>query len=534
MQGYEIAKGKVRFGATPKPAYAPHALPRNVHDATRDICGWASHNLRVNTLTERYAQMRDTSRVRERALFFTPQISNELELQARWFAGDFGKHFVSTTGDKIDIIQFGTWNREAGPDFREAAIRINESDPIRGCIELDVSDRSWETHGHATNPAFEEAVLHVFVEKSGREFFTRTKSNRNVPQVCIDLTALPDAFSANIPLARPGRCQAPLKALPEKRVCRVLNAAAQFRLQQKANRIRSKIDTHGRDEALFQEIAAALGYKENKLAFLLLAQRLPLNWLRETPPNIESMLFGVAGFLQTADLDVYKRSTREYVRQLWDGWWPHRDGLQRLILPAKVWRISSTRPVNHPQRRLAALAILARDWPAFRRSLASPITVGEAVDFPSRDANSVPYSGAKGRMKTPHSFFSKLEHPFWNFHYTLTSEPSQKKMALIGESRVADILANVLFPFWLAHDLDSSSALGTSLWTEYAKLPAQLSNRRLETGATRLFGNDPRRKQFLRTVAHQQGLLQIYEDFCMQDNSDCAQCPFPEQMAKWT
>src|SRR6266542_275269 len=50
---------------------------------------------------------------------------------------------------------------------------------------------------------------------------------------------------------------------------------------------------------------------------------------------------------------------------------------------------------------------------------------------------------------------------------------------------------------------------------------------------TRLFGNDPRRQQFLKTVAHQQGLLQIYEDFCMQDNSDCAQCPFPEQMRKW-
>jgi hypothetical protein len=48
---------------------------------------------------------------------------------------------------------------------------------------------------------------------------------------------------------------------------------------------------------------------------------------------------------------------------------------------------------------------------------------------------------------------------------------------------------------------------------EYAKLAARLSNRRLETAATRLFGNDPRRAQFLKTVAHQQGLLQIYEDF---------------------
>src|SRR5205823_5181432 len=86
----------------------------------------------------------------------------------------------TTTADKIDIVQFGTWNREAGPDFRDAAIRVNGSEPIRGCIELDVIDRSWETHGHATNPAFEETVLHVFVEKSERQFFTRTKSTITV------------------------------------------------------------------------------------------------------------------------------------------------------------------------------------------------------------------------------------------------------------------------------------------------------------------------------------------------------------------
>ena len=83
------------------------------------------------------------------------------------------------------------------------------------------------------------------------------------------------------------------------------------------------------------------------------------------------------------------------------------------------------------------------------------------------------------------------------------------------------------------HELKTPVSPSTQLWTEYAKLPAQLSNRRLETAATRLFGSDPRRQKFLRTVAHQQALLQIYEDFCMQDNSDCAQCPFPEQMADW-
>src|SRR6266481_1366433 len=476
------------------------------YNAMRDIRKRFFHNLRVTTLADRYAQLRDTDRVRERALFVSPKIPSELELQARWFAGDFGKHFISTAGDEIEVVQFGSCNREAGPDFRDAAIRINGGDPIRGCIEIDLLDRSWETHGHATNPAFEETVLHVFVERSDRELFTRTRSNRSVPQVHIDPADLPDAFSANIPLARPGRCQAPLKDLPEERVRSVLEAAAQFRLRQKAARIRHKIDSHGRDQVLFQELAAALGYKENKLPFTLITQRLPLKSLREATSDIESILFGVAGFLHTADLDVYKKSTREYVRRLWDRWWPHRDDLQRLILSPKAWHISGTRPLNHPQRRLAALAVLACEWPRLQRA------------------------SGKSSVAAANDFFQALEHPFWNFHYTLTSKASPKEMALIGESRAADILANVLFPFWAAHELKAPASPSAQLWTEYEKLPAQLSNRRLETAATRLFGDDPRRKEFLRTVAHQQGLLQIYEDFCMQDNSDCAQCPFPEQM----
>jgi Protein of unknown function (DUF2851). len=452
-------------------------------------------------LADRYAELRETTRVREPALLVTLRIPSELELQARWFAGDFGKQFVTTTGDKIDIVQFGTWNRETGPDFRDAVIQVNDSEPIRGCIELDVTDRNWETHGHAINPAFEQTVLHVFIQKSDREFFTRTRSNRNVPQVRVDPAVLSQAFSANIPLARPGRCQSPLKDLSEERVDSVLGSAAQFRLQQKAARTRRRTENHGREEALFQELAGALGYKENKLPFTLIAQRLPPKLLREKTEDSEAMLFGVAGFLDAPDLGTFKKSTRDYVRDLWDRWWPHRDAMQRMILPAKVWRLSGTRPVNHPQRRLAALSRMVSKWSQFRSMLSRKSAV--------RASN----------------FFSELDHSFWNFHYTLTSEASPKKMALIGESRVAEILANVLFPFWLSRDID--------VWPAYAQLPARLTNRRLETAATRLFGDDPRRKQFLRTVANQQGLLQIYEDFCMQDNSDCAQCPFPEQMAKW-
>ncbi len=364
-----------------------------------------------------------------------------------------------------------------------------------------MSDRGWETHGHAINPAFEDTVLHVFVNAGTRTFFSRTKSNRNVVQVRVDPSTLDEVFAASIPLARPGRCQAPLKDLAEERIRSVLDGAAQFRLQRKAARFRRVAENHGRDEALFQELATALGYKQNKLPFALLAQRLSLKFLRQKSDDTEALLFGAAGFLSTPDLGAYETTTRGYVRTLWDRWWPHRDELERLVLPEKLWRLSGARPLNHPQRRLAALAVLVSKWPAFIKSLGKT-------------------DGSVAR-----NFFLGLQHPFWNFHYTLLSDASAKEMALIGDARIADILANVLFPFFLAE--------GREVWPAFAKRTAQLSNRRLETAATRLFGNDTRRPLFTKTVAQQQGLLQIYEDFCLRDNSDCALCPFPEQMQKW-
>ena len=451
---------------------------------------------------ERYAQLRSAARIRERPLFPIQREFGELELQARWFAGDFGRTFTSTTGAKIEVVQFGTWNRAAGPDFSDASIRIDQGELRRGSIEFDLAAQSWEAHGHATNPAFDETVLHVFVDPGRSASFSRTSRHRDVPQVRVDPAVLPAGLSQNLPLARPGRCHAPLRDLAEEKISSILEAAAQFRLRRKSERLVRLSDLHGNEEALYQELAAALGYAQNKLPFTLLAQRLPLLSLRTAPNEIEATLFGTGGFLNAPDLSQFGPDTRSYLKTLWENWWPRRAELERLVLPLGTWRLSGTRPLNHPQRRLAALAGLVADWPALLRSL------------------------GKDDLAATRAFFLGRTHPFWNFHYTLTSAPAGAEMALIGETRLTEILANVVLPL--------QQSRGREIWPEYAKLPARLSNRRVETGAARLFGDDPRRGQFLRTVAQQQGLLQIYEDFCLQDDSDCAQCPFPEQMGKWT
>ncbi len=51
----------------------------------------------IMLLADRYAELHETTRVREGALFSPQRIPSELELQARWFAGDFSKHFDTTT-----------------------------------------------------------------------------------------------------------------------------------------------------------------------------------------------------------------------------------------------------------------------------------------------------------------------------------------------------------------------------------------------------------------------------------------------------
>ena len=61
-------------------------------------------------------------------------------------------------------------------------------------------------------------------------------------------------------------------------------------------------------------------------------------------------------------------------------------------------------------------------------------------------------------------------------------------MALVGDSRVAEILANVAFPFLAAQ--------GAEVWESFAKLPSRLSNRRLETAVTRLFGENARGRSY--------------------------------------
>jgi hypothetical protein len=426
----------------------------------------------------------------------------EIELQARWFAGEFGKEFRTVDGRAVKVIQFGVWNREAGPDFAEAAISLDGGAPARGAIELDLDARDWERHGHATNPAYEAVVLHLFFQEADARAFTRTLSNRAIPQVRLDLAAVLGSPPPNpAPLAAPGRCVAPLRDLDLDKVRGVIEGAAQFRLQRKAARLACLREAHGDDEALYQALAETLGYKSNKLPFALLSQRVPVRLLRRSG-EADALLFGVAGFLKPEDFPQAGPATKTYLRGLWEKWWALRGEWEALAIPPDLWKLGGQRPVNHPQRRLAALGAMARRWPKFRAA------------------------AEKCSRQEIHALFAALREEYWERHYTVQSATAKTPMALVGASRVTEMLANVFYPWAILKQPEK--------WAEYLELPAELSNRRVQVAAARLFASDPRQAELLKRASMQQGLLQIYEDFCMQDATDCAACLFPTQVAHWT
>lgn len=416
---------------------------------------------------------------------------NELAWQVRWFSGACGREFATTSGETAFVTDFGRWNREAGPDFINTTVRIGGREQ-RGAIEVDLDASGWEQHGHATNPAYEETVLHVLVRRPAKRHFSRTLLNREVPQICLADHESAEPEWSGFAAARPGRCMAPLRDLSGDRLCELLAVAARRRLERKGALITNMIAARGADAALHESVAVALGYKNNKLPFQLLAQRVPFN--EAASAKGEGLLFGMAGFLERPEPP--SGTARAEVAQLWSSWWKQRALFVDSIIPRSAWNLAGIRPANHPLRRIAALSAIARRWKSVRHAL-------ESADLTQLSDALEP-----------------LEHPFWSFHTTWNSPRRKKPLALLGADRIREIHANVALPLAIARGSEPP----------LLEIPSGPSNTSLRVVSARLFGG-PLPRNLPRKMFVHQGLLQIYADFCLRDHGECAECRFPSLVA---
>ena len=74
--------------------------------------------------------------VREPDFSLPAGLPDERTLQLLLLEGAFGTSFTDDLGREVRILDFGDWNKSAGPDFLNARIRINGV-PQAGDIELE-------------------------------------------------------------------------------------------------------------------------------------------------------------------------------------------------------------------------------------------------------------------------------------------------------------------------------------------------------------------------------------------------------------
>jgi hypothetical protein len=436
-------------------------------------------------------------------------------------------------GRAVRVLHPGFWNHGAGPDFRDAVLQFAGEPPVTGDVEIDLDSSGWKSHAHDRNPNFRNVKLHVVWEGDveslalrGDPNTARSASATTIPT--LTLKSLLDAplvelalwLTTDVAKQYPehllGQCAAPLREVTDVQLAQLLNEAALVRLQRKAADLHARARQAGWEQALWEGMLRALGYKQNVWPMQRVGElraRLAVGDGSLVP--MQARLLGVSGLLPN-DLTRKQRSADSYLRAVWDHWWRERDRFSDCALPKNLWRLNGLRPANHPQRRLA----LAAHWS------------GDATLFKRID---------KWLTTTQHdnaladSLLASLQpaaDEFWSRHWTLRSARASRPQPLLGATRVTDLAINVVLPwFWVRAREGGNTKLLAEAERRYFAWPTAEDNAVLRLARDRLLGG--RRDVKLASAAMQQGLLQIVRDFCNHSNALCADCKFPELVRNW-
>ncbi|PYI88746.1 MAG: hypothetical protein DME26_02925 [Verrucomicrobia bacterium] len=420
-------------------------------------------------------------------------------------------------GRAVRVLHPGFWNREAGPDFRRAIVQIEAEAARSGDVEVDVHTSGWLGHHHDRNPNFKNVILHV-VWVCDRNTDAPTlviKDFVNAPLSELEHWLSHDAQS--FPEALKGRCSAPLHGLSPAQWTELLHQAALVRLQRKATDLQARARQAGWEQALWEGMLRALGYKHNLWPMQCLAELRPRLASGENLSvfQLQARLLAVGGLLPP-DLTRNKASTDKYLRRVWDYWWRERDQLEDCALPRELWHFAGLRPANHPQRRLA---LVAHWW-------LDPKLLGRLQTW---------FAGENSERNPRETLLAVLHvaaDEFWSRHWTLRSASLPKARPLLGAPRVTDLAVNVILPwFWIRAVEGKNERLQRAAEDRYFAWPSGEDNAVLRLARHRLFGGAVPRS--FKGAACQQGLLQVVRDYCERSNALCDHCDFPKLVRDW-
>jgi hypothetical protein len=409
-------------------------------------------------------------------------------LQFIWQQGIFSKENLRTTdGKTLEIIAPGQPNRDSGPDFFNARVRIGET-IWAGNIEIHQKSSHWYVHHHDTDAAYNNVILHV-VENQDKPVVVK---NHELTTLVI---RYPEEILHNYEqLLRSEKWIPCQEKLPEHDpfLLRFWFSALMIeRLQEKTGDILKILEQNHNNwnETFYQLLARNFGMKTNAVPFELLAKSLPLTVLSKHKNNlfqIEALLYGQAGLLNETLLgDDYFLSLRKEYAYLYKKY--SLSGIE-----AHLWKFMRLRPVNFPTIRIAQLAALVHQSSA----LFSQVLETE-------------------KLEELRKLFSVSASEYWNNHYRFNKISGENKPKTLGETAFCNLVINTIVPLlfvWGEHHIDQAVKDKALAWLEKLAPESNQIVRKWEELGVKSF-----------SAFETQALLQLKNRYC--ERKKCLNCP---------
>lgn len=329
---------------------------------------------------------------------------------------------ATTNGHPIHVIDPGTQNTNAGPDFFNAKLKIGET-MWAGSIEIHDKASDWKLHKHDRDKAYDAVILHI----TGCNDSDISRSNGEViPQLVLPV---PPAVRQNIDwllyrdVAIP--CLGCIREIEPLHLTHWMDALLCERLERKTQDVFTLLEQYGGDwnEVFYITLTRYFGFGVNSEAFEWIAKSLPLRYIqkqRSSSSQVEALFFGQAGMLnEEGSCHYYRLLQREYE------FLKHKFGLKPL--DSSLFKSLRIRPTTFPHIKLAQLAAI---W-------IQHDTLFSAI----REAGTI------GQIK---KFFRVLPSDYWETHYHFRYA-SDKKEKPIGESALNILLINTVVPMFFAY-----------------------------------------------------------------------------------
>ena len=378
------------------------------------------------------------------------------------------------SGRRVRVLYPGRSGVTAGPDFRNALLLVEGDGLVQGDVEVHLRQRDWRAHGHHRDPNYNGVALHVTLNPQGAP--STTVGGASPPVVALDpLTQEGGDENGSQDettqalwaiLAQHGFRQ---PESPEQ-MASVLNRAGDQRFLSRSRELQMLASRQSPEQTLWEAICEALGYRNNRHPFLMLANAAPIATLTQEAkrlPETERASLLTGWLMRLAGLNDKDRDTPT-------------PGLPSGIGPelgASQWRLYRVRPSNHPRRRIrGAGAILAR-------YAESGLIAGLAQ------------RAAIGRIAELTKALTVSD--------SLTGKP-----ALIGADRAKDTLVNAALPFLHGWYFSAGDTTGASAILELYRSCGALTENEI-TRSLAISLQDHRWPKVANNARRQQGLIHL-------------------------